>query len=52
MVVDRHVQLLPADPPVAVRPTDLGAEHALGGSQKRPSCFVSTWSSSPGRARS
>jgi len=29
VVVDRDVELLPADAPVAVRPTGIGAEHAF-----------------------
>jgi hypothetical protein len=53
VVVDRDVQVLPADPPVALgtRPARSPSTR-LPGSQKRPSLFVSMCKSSPACSRS
>src|SRR5215210_1059336 len=52
VVVDCHLQVLPADTPVLARATGLLAEYALAGLPEAPEFLRSTCSSSPGRARS
>src|SRR2546422_10596864 len=50
VVVDREVEVLPAGVPVTAAGS--GPSARLPKVQKRPSFLMSTWTSSPGRARS